>query len=289
MRRTPSSRRRRGGRGAGPGRGVERGPARACEIGGLPVRVDQRVDLLPPDSALDPAEVGRAVAAIHCTPFLGERPEDPWYTDPVGTPAWDALADDLAAAGVSFASDLGAMARRVRRAGGADAALADLRTCHRDLWADNIRPAVSGGLCVIDWENCGLADPGQEVARVLFEFGYGDPDRAGAVYRAYRRAGGPGHRPVTVGLLDDSSPSWGTSPRWLRRIWLDPGTTEAERRRQEARVAEAVERPLTIAVIESCSMPSAEPRESASAFRRPTTHGSCPIGGVRVRSGIRSS
>ena len=38
-----------------------------------------------------------------------EQPEDPWYTDPVGTPAWDALADDLAAAGAPFASDLAAM------------------------------------------------------------------------------------------------------------------------------------------------------------------------------------
>jgi hypothetical protein len=33
-------------------------------------------------------------------------------------------------------------------------------------------------------------------------------------------------------------------------IWLDSGTTEAERRRQEARVAEAVEQPLTIDVID---------------------------------------
>jgi len=221
-----------------------------AEIGGSPVRVYEWVDLLPPDKAFDPVAVGRIVAAIHCTPFSGVRPEDPWYTEPVGGPAWDAVVDDLAAADAPFAPDLAAMRAELvalevflRRS-------ATLRTCHRDLWAENIRPAASGGLCVIDWENCGLADPGHEVAGVVFEFGHGDPDRAGAVYEEYRRAGGPG----TVRTRSDFSMTiaqLGHITEMACRIWLDPGTTEDERRRQEWRIAEAVEQPLTIDLIDA--------------------------------------
>jgi thiamine kinase-like enzyme len=220
-----------------------------AEIGGLPVRVYEWVDLLPPDRAVDPAEVGRAVAAIHCTPFSGERPEDPWYTDPVGAAAWDALADDLAAAGAPFASDLAAMKDEFVALEGLLQRSPKPRMCHRDLWSDNLRPVVSGGLCVIDWENCGLADPGQEVAGVVFEFGYDDPDRACAVYREYRRGGGPG----TLRTRSDFSMTiaqLGHITEMACRIWLDPGTAQAERRRQEARIAEAVEQPLTIGVID---------------------------------------
>jgi hypothetical protein len=34
------------------------------------------------------------------------------------------------------------------------------------------------------------------------------------------------------------------------RIWLNPGSTDDERRRQEGRVAESVDEPLTVAVID---------------------------------------
>jgi thiamine kinase-like enzyme len=123
-----------------------------------------------------------------------------------------------------------------------------LRTCHRDLWSDNLRPAAAGGLCVIDWENCGLADPGQEVAGVIFEFGYGGRDRAREVYRAYRQAGGPG----VVRSPSDFSMTiaqLGHITEIACQIWLDPDTSAEERARQEARVGEAVDQPLTVAVI----------------------------------------
>ena len=38
-----------------------------------------------------------------------------------------------------------------------------LRTCHRDLWADNILPTADGGVCVVDWDESGPADPSQEL------------------------------------------------------------------------------------------------------------------------------
>jgi hypothetical protein len=220
-----------------------------AEMGGLPVRVYEWVDLLPPDSSFDPVEAGRVVAAIHRTPFAGTRPEHPWYTEPVGAVAWDGLVTDLTAARAPFAAGVAGMRDELVALEALLERSSALRTCHRDLWSDNLRPALSGGLCVIDWENCGLADPGQEIAGVVFEFGYGDPDRAREVYRTYRRSGGPG----TVRRRGDFSMTiaqLGHITEMACRIWLDPTTPEDERRRQEARVAESIEQPLTIAVID---------------------------------------
>jgi len=220
-----------------------------AEIDGLPVRVHEWVEVLPPDRAIDPGEAGRVVAAIHRTPFHGIRPEDPWYTEPVGVAAWDRLLGDLAAARAPFATGVAGL-----RDGLVDLeALLErsgcLRTCHRDLWVDNLRPASSGGLCVIDWENCGLADPGQEVAGVVFELGIGAPSRGREVYRGYREAGGPG----TVRTRADFSMTIAQLGHILEiacRIWLDPDTSEDERRHQETRVAEFVDEPLTVAVVD---------------------------------------
>ena len=50
-------------------------------------------------------------------------------------------------------------------------------------------PAVE--LCVIDWDNCGPADPSHELACAVYEFGQRDADRMRAFYDAYRAAGGP--------------------------------------------------------------------------------------------------
>ena len=47
----------------------------------------------------------------------------------------------------------------------------ELQVCHCDLWADNLLGTPAGALCVIDWENAGTADPSQELAMVLYEFG----------------------------------------------------------------------------------------------------------------------
>ena len=220
-----------------------------AQIGGSPVRVYEWVDLLPPDSMFDPAEAGWIVAAIHRTPFAGRRLEDPWYTEPVGPVAWDKLIIDLTAAGAPFVAGLAAVRDELVALEALLERSSTVRTCHRDLWSDNLRPASSGGLCVIDWENCGLADPGQEIAGVVFEFGYGDADRAREVYRAYRSGGGPGmvrtrsHFSMTIAQL-------GHIAEMACRIWLDPTTPEDERRRQEARVAESIDQPLTVAVID---------------------------------------
>jgi len=126
----------------------------------------------------------------------------------------------------------------------------DLRTCHRDLWADNLRPGRAGGMCVIDWENCGLADPGQELGGVLFEFWGGDPDRARSLSREYRRSGGPG-RVDRRGSFSMTIAQLGHITEISCRAWLRPSTSEDERRRQAGRVAESTDQPLTVAVIDA--------------------------------------
>jgi thiamine kinase-like enzyme len=67
-----------------------------------------------------------------------------------------------------------------------------LQTCHLDLWADNLRRTTAGELCLIDFDNAGLADPAREIAMVVFEFGRGDASRQRLLYDAYLAAGGPG-------------------------------------------------------------------------------------------------
>src|SRR5664279_2251661 len=83
-------------------------------LGGHQVRVSQWVDLLAPDLGLDPAAVGRVLAALHRTDFaasdiLPAAPLDPWFTEPVGREQWDELRDGLAAAGAPFADQVAAM------------------------------------------------------------------------------------------------------------------------------------------------------------------------------------
>ena len=51
----------------------------------------------------------------------------------------------------------------------------NLQNCHRDLVADNVLPMGPGGVCVIDWENCGLEDPSHELAVVIFDSTTGTP------------------------------------------------------------------------------------------------------------------
>ena len=79
------------------------------------------------------------------------------------------------------------------------------RTCHRDLWADNVRGLRGGGLCVFDWDSCGPGSQSEELALVLFEFGRGEAPRHRALRDAYRDAGGPGVS-QPAGLLDAHRP-----------------------------------------------------------------------------------
>ena len=70
------------------------------------------------------------------------------------------------------------------------------------------------------------------------------PERARALYRAYLEAGGPG-RIDRRGNFSMLIAQLGHIGEDACARWLDPGESEAERERQEARVEEFVTLPLT--------------------------------------------
>jgi thiamine kinase-like enzyme len=116
-----------------------------------------------------------------------------WYSEPVGASRWAEVIAALRARGAPFAEELDEL---VPELVALEAYLGDprrdLRTCHRDLWADNVRRTRDGNLCVFDFDNAGHADPSQELALVLVEYGGDDARRARTIREAYAEAGGPG-------------------------------------------------------------------------------------------------
>lgn len=164
----------------------------AIELAGAPVRVQRWVDLGDRDPSLDPDSVGRLVGALHQVPFEGTQPLHEWYTEPIGAARWDALIAASRVAGAPFAERFAARRHELVALDAIVQPPGAVRTCHRDLWSDNLRASVDGELCLIDWENCGLADASMELAVVVWEFGRTDPARARALYAAYLDTGGPG-------------------------------------------------------------------------------------------------
>ncbi|SNY68795.1 phosphotransferase [Paractinoplanes atraurantiacus] len=153
------------------------------------IRVYEWVELGPPDPLMDPELVGATVAAIHRVFVPAHGPVEAWHTAPVGAARWDELIALVHEA--PFAARLAALRDELVALEEWLTPPATLQMCHRDLWADNVLPTPDGGLCVIDWENSGPADPAQELACVLFEFGRTDPGRARALMSSYIAAGGP--------------------------------------------------------------------------------------------------
>ena len=219
-------------------------------IDGLWVRLYEWVDVLDPDPALDPASVGALVAAIHGVRSLSSlRPVHPWYVEPVGADRWDELLASLAAHQAPFASRLAELRDELVALERLLAPPRDLQVCHRDLWADNVRATTGGGLCVIDWENGGLADPNQELGLVLFEFGLGDDERARVLYDAYLRAGGRG-RIESAADFSMLIAQLGHITEYACVRWLAPGATAADRACAADRVAEFTSRPHTMETLE---------------------------------------
>lgn len=136
--------------------------------GGRQIRVYGWVDLDPPTAASTRWPSGswwrRSTACT--TPHSGAV--DGWCTDPVGAASWDDLIRRLRTARAGAADRLAALRDELVALEHVLERPARLQTCHRDLFADNVRTTPSGSLCVIDWENCGPQDPCQELAVVLF-------------------------------------------------------------------------------------------------------------------------
>jgi len=225
-------------------------------VGDTVVRVYEWVDIAPRDRWLDPAAVGRAVAAIHAVDVPCDGPVDAWFTEPVGGAAWHRLAERATSAGAPFAADLERLVPEFT-------ALEELlrppvraRRCHRDLWADNLRGTPSGGLVVLDWENAGPADPAQELPMLMLEFGVGDPGRMRELYAAYLTSGGTSRITgaadctmliATLGHIVEEGVR-----RWLR------ATTAEDREHNAAWVAEGVGDPVTREVVAMITTVAAE-------------------------------
>lgn len=219
------------------------------DLGHAQVRVHEWVDLLDRDPDLDPVTVGRVLATLHRVPFQGSRPVDPWYSEPVGAGTGGELVSALRTEGAPFAAELAAYRDELVALETLLQPPENVRTCHRDLWADNLRPTSTGLPCVIDWEDYGLADPSQELAAVLFEFGYRSPARARSLYEAYLDAGGPG-RIERRGTFSMAIAQLGHIGEISCQDWLDPGASELERVHHAERAGELMAKPLTREVID---------------------------------------
>jgi aminoglycoside phosphotransferase (APT) family kinase protein len=223
-----------------------------ASLPGSQARLYEWVDLCPPDVGLDPAQVGAVVAAIHRVPLTqtGEGGLDPWFHEPVGADRWDHLVAELTEAGAPFAGRLSELRNELV----ALEAWIDLpeavTTCHLDLWADNLLRTAEGGVCVIDWENSGPADPSQELGYVLFEFARSDPGRAHDLVAAYRRAGGPGtvsrrgHFSMLIAQL-------GHITEVAACDWLQPNLRSPTRADSAAWIGEVLDEPHTRELLDS--------------------------------------
>jgi Ser/Thr protein kinase RdoA (MazF antagonist) len=220
-----------------------------ADCGGVRVRVHAWVDLHEPDASLDAVEIGQLVAGLHRVDFASAIGLDPWYTDPVGAQRWSGLVAALRARRAPFADELDALRPElIALEACLGGPLRELRTCHRDLWADNVRRTRDGGLCVFDFDDAGLADPSQELALVLVQY-CADPRRARVVRDAYAEAGGPGRveRPADFAMV--VAQLCHILEEGCRR-WL-AATTDLDRADNEAWVREFLDQPLTRAVIEA--------------------------------------
>lgn len=217
---------------------------------GEQVRVYEWVDLRAPDPYLDPALVGTVVAAMHQVSVADLGPLDAWSHEPVGADRWDQLVEQLRKAGAPFAGRLADLRDELVALESWIEPPRTVQTCHCDLWADNVLPTADGGVCVIDWENSGPADPSQELACVLFEFARSDSGRARALTDAYREAGGParvdrrGHFSMLIAQLGHITEIAATD-------WLTPNPRSPDRAESAAWIGEVLDEPHTRELLET--------------------------------------
>ena len=213
------------------------------EHGPHQVRVYGWLDLLPIDRAQDPALIGRTYAAIHRVRHETVRPLIGWYTDPVGPDRWAELLELSENAKAPLAAQLAAEIPFLIQLEGLLTVPTDLQMCHRDLWSDNLPPDPRGGVCVIDWENCGLAAPAQELPMALLDFCDGDQARTATLYAAYLDAGGPARlqrREDFTMVIAQFGHFW----EMAVESYLAPDASAATKAHSLERIAELLESPL---------------------------------------------
>jgi thiamine kinase-like enzyme len=215
-----------------------------ADVAGSLIRTYSWVELSNSDNAIDPANVGHTAATIHRVVHHDANPVHAWYTDPVGVDRWKELITQLRRAEAPFADQLAEQRDELLALEALIREPSQLQACHRDLFADNVRPTPGGDLCVIDWENSGLADPSQELAVVLFEYGRGHNGRTSTLYETYIDSGGPGRVRDTADFSMLIAQLGHIGETACQR-WLDPSRA-GERGRNEARINEFLNDRLTI-------------------------------------------
>ncbi|MDF2093345.1 phosphotransferase [Knoellia sp. 3-2P3] len=220
-----------------------------AEVGEHQVRLYEWVDLLPPDPQVDPVLVGAVVAAVHRVVVPASGPPDAWSQEPVGAARWDELVRRLTQEGAPFAPRLADLRDELVALESWIEPPQVLQTCHRDLWADNVLPTADGGLCVIDWENSGPADPSHELGCVLFEFARTDPDRVRTLLSAYRGSGGSA-RVERRGQFSMLIAQLGHITEIAARDWLTPNPRSPRREDAQAWISEVFDEPHTRAVLD---------------------------------------
>jgi Ser/Thr protein kinase RdoA (MazF antagonist) len=212
------------------------------------VRVFEWVDLLPRTPELDPVRVADALALLHTVGAASDEPVDRWFSGGFGSSAWYALLERLTDELAPFADDFGRLVGALVEVESVIEPHQTTIVCHRDLWADNVLGTPDGRVCVIDFENMGPADPSQELAMVLFEFGDDDPGRMRSLHGHYVEMGGPGRvtRPGHFSMLvaEQAHITHYAGARWIGAD--DP----EERKRLESWFRETLDRPVTLEQID---------------------------------------
>ncbi|GAA2159776.1 phosphotransferase family enzyme [Humibacillus xanthopallidus] len=228
-----------GGAGGNGGNGGDEGTA---------IRVFEWVDLRPRTRLLDPAAVGTMLAGLHRAGTRSRGSVDNWFSTGVGETSWVSLQQRVAREGAPFAAVLGSLLGDLVAVESVMEPHESPIVCHRDLWADNVLGTAGGDVCVIDFENLGPADPSQELAMVLFEFGDDDPARARTIHTAYLDGGGPGRVTrrghFTMLVAEQAHIGQLACSRWVG------ASDAAERERLAAWFLEIPEDPVTLARID---------------------------------------
>lgn len=163
-----------------------------ADVDGELVQVHDWVEIADPDPGLEPEAVGALLAALHAVRRPAHGAVDEWFQAPIGQREWRAVLKASRGAGAPYADRLAEVLPGLLEVESILSPMDGVQTCHLDLWSDNLRGTPDGGLCVIDFDNAGPADPARELAMVVFEFGARDAVRQRRLYAAYRDAGGPG-------------------------------------------------------------------------------------------------
>ena len=163
-----------------------------AQIDGGQVRAYAWAELADPDATLDPTAVGALVARLHQVRHRWPTSQiDPWFAAPIGRAEWTGVLKASRAASAPYTDRLAELLPALLEVEEILTPMRPVQTCHRDLWADNLRRSDDRPF-VIDFDNAGPGDPSREIAMVTFEFGHGDAVRERTLYDAYLAAGGPG-------------------------------------------------------------------------------------------------